>query len=58
LANVYARTDSRGTRLVKESKSSARKIDLIVAAVMAFDELSTISAPAAPKIFSMGSLLT
>ena len=57
LANVYAKTDSRGTRLVKESKHSHRKIDLMVASVMAFDELSTITVPTPPRIFNLGTVL-
>lgn len=35
--NAVLRTDSRGSRLSKESKKSNRKIDLAVASVMAFD---------------------
>jgi len=34
IANAVLRTDSRGSRLVKESKNSARRIDLAIAAVM------------------------
>jgi phage terminase large subunit-like protein len=37
LANAILRTDSRGSRLVKDSKNSPRKIDLAVAFVMALD---------------------
>jgi phage terminase large subunit-like protein len=37
LRNCNIKTDSRGSRIVKDSKNSPRKIDLAVAAVMAFD---------------------
>jgi phage terminase large subunit-like protein len=42
LANCVIKTDARGSRLAKESKASLRKIDLAVAAVMAFDRASQI----------------
>jgi phage terminase large subunit-like protein len=35
--NATVKVDSRGSRIVKESKASPRKVDLAVAAVMAFD---------------------
>lgn len=41
IANAVLKQDSRGTRIVKEAKNSARKIDLAVAAVMAFDRAAT-----------------
>jgi phage terminase large subunit-like protein len=37
VANAALKTDTRGSRLVKESGRSNRKIDLAIAAVMAFD---------------------
>lgn len=37
IGNVVLRVDQRGGRISKESKNSARKIDLAVAAVMAYD---------------------
>jgi len=37
LANAVLKSDSRGSRIVKESPGSPRKIDLAVAAVMAVD---------------------
>lgn len=37
LGNAILKRDSRGQRIVKESKNSSRKIDLAVAAVMAMD---------------------
>jgi phage terminase large subunit-like protein len=37
LANAVMKTDSRGSRIVKESPHSPRKIDLAVAAIMAAD---------------------
>lgn len=38
--NCVLRVDARGSRLAKETKNSPRKIDLAVAAVMAFDRAS------------------
>lgn len=40
--NAVLKTDSRGSRLSKETKGSSRKIDLAVAAVMAFDRASQL----------------
>lgn len=40
VGNAVIKTDARGSRLSKDSKSSGRKIDLAVAAVMAFDRAS------------------
>jgi phage terminase large subunit-like protein len=37
IANAVLKQDSRGTRITKDAKNSARKIDLAVASVMAFD---------------------
>jgi phage terminase large subunit-like protein len=37
LTNAVLKTDSRGTRLAKETRNSPRKIDLAVAAVMALE---------------------
>lgn len=37
IGNAQTKTDNRGTRLVKDAPNSPRKIDLAVAAVMAFD---------------------
>jgi phage terminase large subunit-like protein len=37
LGNAQIRTDERGSRLVKDARKSARKIDLAVAALMAVD---------------------
>jgi phage terminase large subunit-like protein len=44
LRNCATKTSSRGTMVSKESKSSSRKIDAAVAAIMAFDAVA-----AAPK---------
>jgi len=41
ISNAVLKQDSRGTRITKEAKNSARKIDLAVAAVMAFDRAAT-----------------
>lgn len=48
LANAVLRVDARGQRITKDAKNSARKIDLAVAAVMAFDRAS--AAPAAYNV--------
>jgi phage terminase large subunit-like protein len=40
ISNTVLKTDSRGSRISKEHKHSSRKIDLAVAAVMAFDRAS------------------
>ena len=49
VANATVRTDSRGTRVYKESKHSTRRIDLAVCAIMAHAAAST-TAPL-PQIF-------
>lgn len=40
IGNAVLKIDARGQRITKETKKSARKIDLAVAAVMAFDRAS------------------
>lgn len=42
IGNAVLRVDSRGSRLSKDSKSSPRKIDLAVTAVMAHDRARTL----------------
>ena len=42
IANAVPKVDSRGQRIVKESVRSDRKIDLAVAAVMAFDRAASV----------------
>jgi phage terminase large subunit-like protein len=37
ISNSVLKADSRGSRIAKDSKSSARKVDLAVCAVMAFE---------------------
>lgn len=37
VSNAYLKTDSRGTRIVKETRHSARRIDLAVASIMAVE---------------------
>lgn len=37
VSNAYLKNDSRGTRIVKETKHSARRIDLAVASIMAVE---------------------
>lgn len=53
LANACLRVSARGQRLEKETKYSARKIDLAVAAVMALDRAA---APAEPEYDIMASV--
>lgn len=51
VSNAVLKQDSRGTRLMKEAKSSERRIDLAVAAVMAVERAVTrVEAPAAPSV--------
>ncbi len=45
------KVDSRGQRVTKESKHSARRIDLAVAAVMAFDRASAMDVHPMPAIY-------
>jgi len=40
ISNTVLKSDSRGSRITKEARHSPRKIDLAVAAVMAFDRAS------------------
>lgn len=59
ISNAVLKVDARGNRLSKESKSSNRKIDLAVTAVMAHDRaLSLSTAPAAepPGVWSLREL--
>jgi phage terminase large subunit-like protein len=41
LDNCVLKVDARGSRVGKESKMSPRKVDLAIAAVMAFDRACT-----------------
>ena len=51
VSNAVLKRDSRGTRLSKESKSSERRIDLAVAAVMGVERAVTrVEEPAPPSI--------
>jgi phage terminase large subunit-like protein len=45
VSNAVLKQDSRGTRIVKESKSSTRRIDLAVAAVMGVERAVNQEAP-------------
>lgn len=42
IGNAVLKVDARGQRITKETRKSARKIDLAVAAVMAFDRASVV----------------
>nr|WP_165964994.1 terminase TerL endonuclease subunit [Mycobacterium eburneum] len=48
LANAVLKVDARGQRITKDAKNSARKIDLAVAAVMAFDR-----AAVTPQVYNV-----
>jgi phage terminase large subunit-like protein len=49
VSNAVLKSDSRGTRIYKENKSSARKIDLAVAAIMGLERAMVFEViPAAP----------
>jgi phage FluMu gp28-like protein len=52
LRNAVTKTDSRGSRVVKESQTSVRKIDAAVAAIMAFDRASHVQV-GAPQVWSL-----
>ena len=49
VGNAVVKNDSRGHRIVKEHKDSTRRIDLAVAAVMAFAAASTVET--GPQLF-------
>jgi phage terminase large subunit-like protein len=51
VANAVLRVDTRGSRLVKESKHSKRRIDLATAAVMAYDRAVALARRPAPSIY-------
>jgi phage terminase large subunit-like protein len=51
ISNAVLRTDSRGARIVKESKHSKRRIDLAVAAVMAHSRAADLARRPAPSIY-------
>lgn len=51
VSNAVLRTDSRGARIVKESKHSKRRIDLAVAAVMAHSRAVELARRPAPSIY-------
>ncbi len=49
VSNATVRTDSRGTRVYKESKHSTRRIDLAVCAIMA--HAAAIATETGPQVF-------
>jgi phage terminase large subunit-like protein len=49
VGNAVVKNDSRGHRIVKEHTDSTRRIDLAVAAVMAFAAASTVAT--GPQLF-------
>jgi phage terminase large subunit-like protein len=51
VANAVLRVDTRGSRLVKESKHSKRRIDLAVAVVMAHSRAVELARRPAPSIY-------
>jgi phage terminase large subunit-like protein len=44
ISHFMIKTDARGTRITKDSKKSIRRIDLAMAALMAFDLASDLAA--------------
>ncbi|GAA2137807.1 terminase large subunit [Kitasatospora kazusensis] len=57
LANCAIKVDARGSRLAKEHRHSARRIDLAVAAVMALERaVQTPERPPAPHFWSWADL--
>lgn len=56
--NCVLKIDARGSRLAKETRASSRKIDLAVAAVMAFDRACSQIAPdPKPRVVSLAAAL-
>jgi phage terminase large subunit-like protein len=55
LANCVLKVEARGSRIVKESKGSHRRIDLAVAAVMAFDRVAQLPPRRRPRIINLGT---
>jgi phage terminase large subunit-like protein len=51
IGNCVVRVDSRGTRLAKEHKHSLRRIDLAVAAVMAYSRASWLAGRRVLQVF-------
>ncbi|MGE5694033.1 MAG: terminase TerL endonuclease subunit [Candidatus Sericytochromatia bacterium] len=51
IGNAVLKVDARGQRLVKETAKSSRKIDLAVAALMAFDRASVSDPHPMPAIY-------
>ena len=52
ISNAVLKSDSRGTRIYKETRHSAKKIDLAVASIMALDRAASfLEEPAAPMPF-------
>jgi phage terminase large subunit-like protein len=56
VANAHVKTDRLGPRIVKEHKGSSKKIDLAVAAVIAYDRAAQV-APDDPSIYESEELL-
>jgi phage terminase large subunit-like protein len=54
LANAVLKVDARGQRITKETRYSSRRIDLAIAAVMAFDRAAQ---PAEPEYDIMASVM-
>ena len=57
IGNARTRLTNRGIRLTKATKKSPLKIDLAVAAVMAFGTSSNVKSPPKPRIFNFSDLL-
>lgn len=57
IGNAVLRTDSRGSRLSKESKGSPRRIDLAVAAVMAVERAAYWAGRGRPQVVDLAAAL-
>lgn len=57
LRNCVVKSDSRGTRIAKDSAGSLRKIDAAVAAVMALDRAAHAGPSKEPQVWDLAALL-
>lgn len=57
IRNAVVRSDSRGSRIAKDSPGSLRKVDAAVAAVMAFERAAQVVSVAEPNVWNLAELL-
>lgn len=57
VANAVLKTDLRGSRLVKDHRGSARKIDAAVAAVMGLDRAASVPPRKTPRVIDLAEVL-